>query len=328
MPELRKSDTPAPTIIAESTRPPIIYPACYLDTPLTRHIEQLCDPAAPVTDESLVSLVLKSFVAFVHEEAMDAVIPLSDVTNLFELFSRHRSLNEPGDDIGLMNQLRRYSFALRMLADAPKTAHLMRSIIGKRIPSEPWDRNFVGLDIGTGAGVLMMGQYIQARRNGFRRIESWGVENDPLLGERTFAFCRDLRIGIVVPVDAKRPEAYSVVLGKTPVCVANETISAMSSSIGAEDFLTINKTLFSTMRGKLKNAHFVPEGLIVYAREQNVSVVLSKNNAFLGPKEYRHMHMYPQGLIIENQIVPLHSIGQEFLRFFPPESRWMLHRRW
>ncbi|MFW5836433.1 MAG: class I SAM-dependent methyltransferase, partial [Desulfovibrionaceae bacterium] len=175
---------------------------------------------------------------------------------------------------------------------------------------------------------LMIGQYIQARRNGFTRIESWGIENDHLLGERTFEFCRDLRVGIVVPVDAKRPEAYSVLHGKKPVSVANETISAMSSSISAEDFLAINHMLFSTMRGKLNDAHFFPEGLIVYAREQNVSVLLTKSNAFLGPKEYRHMHMYPQGLIIEGQITPLHSIGEEFLRFFPPESRWMLHRRW
>jgi len=307
---------------------PIIHPEAYDRSSLKQHIERLCDPSTPVTDESLVSLVLKCFYGFVHEGMLDTPIPLRDVTELFNLFSRHRSLNEPGDDIGLMNTLRRYSYALRMLADVPKSAHILRSIIGKKLSSEEHDGEFVGLDIGSGTGVLMIGQYIQARRNGFRRIESWGIENDLFLGERTFSFCRDLRVGIIVPVDAKRPEAYSVVAGKKPVSVANETISAMSSDLGTEDFMSINKMLFRVLRGNLKDAHFFPEGLIVYAREQNVSVLLSKSNAFLGPKEYRSMHLYPQGLIIEEQIVPLHSIGEEFQKFFPEQSRWMLHRRW
>jgi hypothetical protein len=328
MSELNSVQRSAPPAVPKQRGAQIIHPEAYDQAALKQHIEQLCDPSTPVTDESLVSLVLKCFYAFVHDGMLDAPIALKDITELFRLFSRHRSLNEPEDDIELMNILRRYSYALRMLADVPKSAHILRSIICKKLCSEEYDHNFVGLDIGAGTGILMIGQYIQARRNGFRRIESWGIENDHILGERTFSFCRDLRVGIIAPVDAKRPEAYSVVLGKKPVSVANETISAMSMDLGAEDFMDINKMLFRVLRGNLINTHFFPEGLIVYAREQNVSVLLSKSNAFLGPKEYRGMHLYPQGLILEEQIIPLHSIGEEFIKFFPEKSRWMLHRRW
>jgi hypothetical protein len=111
---------------------------------------------------------------------------------LFEQFSRHQSLNEDGDDVEVMNSLRQWSFALRMLADLPKTAHILRSVALRRLSPKILEQPYVGLDIGTGSGILMLAAEVQARRNGFDKPEIWGLEYDRPVVERSSVLVRSL----------------------------------------------------------------------------------------------------------------------------------------
>ncbi len=308
--------------------PLLLRPEVYRNTSLMDDVAELCDPALPVRDPLLVNVVVKYFFSYVHEGAHNARIHIGDVTRLFDLFSRHQSLNEDGDDIELMNSLRQWSFALRMLADVPKTCHILRSIVRQKLPQQSTVEGFVSLDIGTGSGVLMLAQYILGRRLGFDSPEVWGIEYDQPVAERTGRMAESLGFGRVARADARNMESYGVVAGRKLSYVSNETISATHQRLRRERFVQIFYTLFDACKGQLRHAAFFPEGLIVYSKELNVSVMLSRENGFQGRLEYQTLDFYPQALFIEGQVTPLHLLGEDFLKYLSPEGLALISRRW
>lgn len=150
-----------------------IAPDFYSAESLGGDIERLCDPHYVITDEDFLNVAVKFFFAYVHDGSHNEQIPYAEIADLYEQFSRHHSMNEPGDDIEVMNLLRQWSPVLRVLADAPRAAHVMRAVIGQRDVSDCNGGPYVGVDVGAGTGIMLLAQQIQARRRGswiFRRL--------------------------------------------------------------------------------------------------------------------------------------------------------------
>lgn len=304
----------------------ILRPEVYRRTPLMRDVALLCDPNVDVSDASVLNLVVKYFHAYVHPGSHKHAVDLGEITSLFELFARHRD-EEAGAGSELMARLRAWSFALRMLADVPKTAHIFRSIAAAPTDPAPMGAEFRGLDIGTGSGILLLAEIVQAWRGGFRNIRAVGIEVDAGVGARTGELFRDLGLGEVVLGNAREPEVYKA-MPQTPHFVSNETVAAMHERLGREDFTLINKTIFSVYGAGLTRAGFFPEALIVYAPCRKVSAILSRKNGFQLPKAYRGLSFYPRAVIIDARIVPLNRLGEEFTQHIPLGSRRLLARRW
>ncbi len=307
----------------------VVDPSDYNDRPLMDDVDMLSDPNVKITDTMIMSMVLKFFYCYVHKGGFHEPVALEDVSRLCEMFSRHRSLNEPDDDIELMNYLRQWSFSLRMLADVTKTSHIIRSIITQNIaPSLLEQDEYVGLDIGTGTGILLLAQHIHARRNGFENITLFGIEYDKMVGLQSYKIFRELDIAEIILGDARDARNYAPLSDKVVTFVSNETVAAMHQPLRREHFVSICKTLFRTLGKNIKDAAFFPEGLIAFCKELNVSVLLAKNTAFQGPKEYHEMNLFPQGIIIEGNIVPLHKLGEELLPYLSEWAQRRLPRRW
>lgn len=307
----------------------VIDPSNYNDRPLMDDVDLMSDPSVKITDTMIMGMVLKFFYCYVHKSGFYEPVELKEVSRLCEMFSRHRSLNEPDDDIELMNYLRQWSFSLRMLADITKTTHIIRSIVTQNISPKLLEQDeYVGLDIGTGTGILLLAQHIHARRNGFENITLYGIEYDKMVGLQSYKIFKELGIAEIILGDARDSRNYSALTDKVVTFVSNETVAAMHQPLRREHFVSICKTLFRTLGKNIKDAAFFPEGLIAFCKDMNVSVLLAKNTAFQGPKEYHDMNLFPQGIIIEGNIVPLHQLGEELLPYLSEWAQRRLPRRW
>lgn len=307
----------------------VIDPSNYNERSLMEDVDLLSDSSVKITDPLILVMVLKFFYCYVQKGGFYDPVSLEEVSRLCEMFSRHRSLNEPDDDIELMNYLRQWSFSLRMLADVTKTAHIVRSIIKQNIsPRLLEQEEYVGLDIGTGTGILLLAQHIHARRNGFKKISLFGIEYDKMVGLQSYKIFKELNIAEIILGDARDSRSYSALEGKVITFISNETVAAMHQPLRREHFVSICKTAFRTLGMNIKDTAFFPEGLIAYCKELSVSVLLAKNTAFQGPKEYHDMNLFPQGIIIEGNIVPLHKFGEELLPYLSEWAQRRLSRNW
>jgi hypothetical protein len=292
-----------------------IAPDFYTSDSLTADIERLCDPDQPLADECLLNVAVKYFFAYVHDGAHDERVEYGEVAGLFARFSRHRSLNEPGDDIEIMNLLRRWSPVLRMLADAPRAAHVMRAVIGQRDAPRPSGGPYVGVDIGAGTGIMLLAQQIQARRNGFADVQTLGFQADPVSGERTHDLVHALGAGSVMLADPTREGAYNLLRGRTLGYVANEMVAGMQHSLCEGNFFDKYRAFFGAVGSNADAAAFFPEGLIAHSGLAGISLIFAKENGFQAPAEYAGAEFIPQGLIIEGRVLPMHELGRDFSRY-------------
>ncbi len=305
-----------------------ITPEAFRPTPLAEDIFTLCDPAQSLDEPLLLGLAAKYFHAYATGESPGQTVQLEALGRIFQQFSRHKSLNEPQDDIAAMNRLRRFSLALPAVGDLPASAHLLRAFLNLSLAEVPKERSYQGLTLGAGAGLFLLAQHIQARRMGFARIRLRGVEFDPLVRDRTRDLCQELGLGEVLLAGPEDLGPLLADLDAPLTVLVNEAIPALTRGERQAEAVLINKSLRGLLGRKLKNTLFFPEALIAYAREQNVSVMLSAGNRYLGPKEFRRLDLTPQGLTLEGRIVPLHLLGEEFLPLIPEEARPMLPKRW
>lgn len=304
----------------------ILRPEIYRRTPLIRDVALLCDPNLDVSDVGVLNLVVKFFHAYVHPGSHKHALDLGEITGLFDLFARHRDA-EVSADAELLSRLRTWSFALRMLADVPKTAHIFRSIAASPVARATPGEEYRGLDIGTGSGILLLAEVVQAWRRGYRAIKAMGIEVDANVGARTAELFRDLGFGEVVLGNAREPEVYKA-MPRAPHFVSNETVAAMHERLGREDFTLINKTIFSAYGAGLAHAGFFPEALIVYAPCRKISAILSRKNGFQIPQAYRGLSFYPRAIVIEGRIAPLNRLGEDLMAHIPLNARRLLSRRW
>ncbi|WP_419788163.1 hypothetical protein [Pseudodesulfovibrio sp.] len=292
-----------------------IAPDFYSSGSLVSDIEQLCDPDHEVQDSELLNVAVKFFFAYVNEGAHADEVPYGEIAGLYELFSRHQSLNEPADDIEIMNRLRLWSPVLRVLADASRAAHIMRTVIGGSGLLTSTGGPFVGVDIGVGTGILLLAEQIHARRCGFGDVQTYGFQVDMLAGERTHDLVRSLGAGSLMLADPARPDAYGLLRGRAIQYVANETVAGIQSLLRVDNFFDKYRAFYASVGDEAKDAEYFPEGIIAHSRLDNASVILSRENGFQVPAEYLNAEFVPQGLILEGALLPMHKLGADFVRY-------------
>lgn len=292
-----------------------IAPDFYTVDSLATEIERLCDPVENLTDERLLNMAVKYFFAYVHDGAHEEPVEYHEIAGLYELFSRHHSLNEPSDDIETMNRLRQWSSVLRALADAPRAAHVMRAVIGQHDAPKGSGGPYIGVDLGAGTGIMLLAQQIQARRNGFSDIQTFGFQSDPISGERTHDLVHSLGAGSVMLADPTREGAYGVLRGRIISYVANEMVAGLQQSLRQDNFFGKYRAFFGAICDGARKAAFFPDGLIAHSGADGASVILSKENRFQAPDDYSSAEFVAQGLILEGKVVPMHKLGSGFYHY-------------
>lgn len=286
-------------------------PAFFRKTSLIEDLDTLCDPAVLPDGDLLLNFVLKYFHAYVHDGSHSERISFADISSLLEAFARHQSLNEPGDDAEVMNRMRNWSGALRSLADVPRASYIAGKVVSTRLQEEHGDRRpFLGMDIGTASGLLVLALWVQAHRNGFTYAIPCGFMADPLAGERTADLLRDLDAGTIIPSDPSRTGSFASIYGMQVDFVANESLALLQGGIDRQRCFARYNALFQAVGYKLEGAVFLPEGVVAHCCGESMSALLSTDNHFQPPVGYEDSSFLPQGLILDGEVLPAHKLGE------------------
>ncbi len=308
---------------------PVIAPELLVSGALPDLIDALCRPETPAHPTLLGSLVLKYAHAYVHPERLGEDVSLADLTDLAGRFVRRRGGTALLDG---QNALRRFllhhGFALQMLLDLPKTVHLLTALLA----AKPEVANgFLGLDCGAGTGILLLGAYLLARRNGVAAPTLIGFEVQPQVAARADALLSGLGVGQVRQADATRPETFAALPDGPVACLANETLPSAGRRLYKEPFPVINAALFAVLGPRLSRTVFLPEAVWASDRAGREWLRLTPENAFAGDagdqaKPLRLAFM--RDVELAGQRLPVERVGEGLAWLVAEPWREALCRRW
>ncbi|WP_320171426.1 hypothetical protein [Maridesulfovibrio sp.] len=306
----------------------ILAETVYRRTSLAEDIDEAGRPGSELDGSLLMNILVKFFHAYVYPGSHENVLDLGEVSLLFDRFV-HRRL---GSDVlenclPLRRELLSYGFALCMLADLPKSAHIFKAI-AEADPVLEGDV-FTGLDIGSGTGVLMLAMSVQARRNGFAGVSLVGMERNQIVAERTNEVLGRLGLGNVIVADAKKVESYGFLGDRRLHFISNETLPSVNRSLWKEDFIFINRTLFDAFPEQVAQAGFFPEAVLVGRSPSEMLTVLDSSGGFqLSAEGYPLRLMKPYAISLSGFMVPMDEVGSSYLEFIPDSWKTVLTRRW
>lgn len=300
----------------------------YRKSSLLADLEEAGNPDVKLDGPLLMNILVKFFHAYVYPGSHEKELGLQEISLLFDQFV-HRRL---GSDVlenclSLRKDLLAYGFALCMLADLPKSAHIFKAIAESK-PSFGGDV-FTGLDIGSGTGILMLAMSVQARRNGFSGVSLVGLERNQIVADRTNDVLGRMGLGNVIVADAKKTESYGFLGSKKLHYVSNETLPSVGRSLWKEDFIFICKTLFDGLSVQTAGTSFFPESVLVGRSPSEMLTVLDKSNCFqLEGEEYPLRLMKPYAIGLSGTMTPLESVGSGYEEYIPESWGAVLTRRW
>lgn len=311
---------------AGSRRETVIARELYHPGSLREDFERLASPATPMADADILSFLLKYFHACLYPGSEDHAVALPEISTLLGRFYELWGTDTADNVLPLAGEYSAYP--LRMLADLPRTAHIFRSVANRPLPPDMVQDPFLGLDLGTGSGIILAAAWFQAKRNGVRQTQLYGVELDEELGGRTGALLASLGIGEVLVGDARDTSLYNGLPDGPVAFVGNENVPAPTARHTAEPFSMIHASLFSALSQRLKKTVFFPEALVVRDREAELDVVLSKNNRFQLPRHYRALRPKPRSIVIEGRLTKLWQVGKDFRAHIPEAWLSIMPGRW
>jgi hypothetical protein len=308
---------------------PVMAPEAYLPGSLPDLLTSLARPEGRVDGPALASLCLKYAFAYVYPDRIAEDISLAEVTLLAGRFVRRRggSRELAGQD-ALRRLLLHHGFALQMLFDLPKTVHLLAALLSGASRLGPRDA-FLGLDLGAGTGILLVGQYLAAKRLGVAKPSLWGLEHLPPVAHRAGDLVAALGLGQVLCADAAASAIYNNLPQGPVACLTNETLPSRGRRLYKEPFTAINAALFAALGERLRGAFFLPEAVWAVDRAGEAWQRLAPENAFAGDTAGKPARLlFMANVELAGQRLPADRVGEPYADLPAPAWREVLGRRW
>lgn len=314
-------------------RPPvknhILHPKFFTITSLLEDIELHCSSSNSMSVKDTLNILIKYFHAYIYPDSSSQRISLSDISTCFNQFIHRRVGSEL---LWGKKELRliflKYGFALAMLADLAKSAHIFQEIANQKINPQKYGNIFLGADIGTGTGILMLAQMISARKNRFREIEITGIERESNTLERTQLLTEILNTGKVIGADAKKVQTYSFFQDRPVTFISNETLPGSDARLWKEDFIAINKVLFENFAPLFEKTLFFPSKVFIADKSGKNTQILCPENQFHQIQGYPLRLMYPLAIELDGKPVHLVHIGNHITSQIQDPWPEILSHRW
>lgn len=328
-------------------RPDVYDPA----SSLSQIVEKLSDRKNAVTDDTLINLVVKYFFAYIYPESIDQKISLDEINEKFAWARTYCEISRNTTNRVISNitpeeqkfyeGFQSAAYGLTMLWDISPTTVIIKDIINRQIDPTVFDGKYVWLDLGTGTGILLLAQCIQAIRNDFKSIQNIGIERDLRTTINTFNLAKKLWFGAVFAGDTTQQNIYNILNISGPVTfISNENIPTTWIAMnGCNDpFHQNNKILYQTsMKSKLSEfTQTFPSQIAMVLKlwpwfEKDIQ--WSHSNAFsidgltsfedtikrtpnMNLADDRSIldHVFVSGIEIENKIIPVHEVGKDLIQ--------------
>lgn len=303
-------------------------------------IEKLCDPDEPINRSEVISLIAKYFFAFIVDGSEHLPIPEKEIYRYVRKVTKaalrkapqysplaRAWWNEWPDEY-----ISHCTYALSMLGDFSATLEIFLDIITRRIRDRAWNKTYRWCDLWTGSGILLLAQYIQARRNRLIPEKNIGIEIDYLPAKRANTLAQRMQFWEVTLWDVTNPKAYET-LPSDVSFISNENLPnprepfrnrSTSGTINHEPFFDAIRTLSTQIdTNTLKETEMFPRAVtltniresrflwVFHAHELfGIERIPSENDEALN--EYNR-HVAPLGILLEWTVVPLEYVGKRYL---------------
>jgi hypothetical protein len=275
------------------------------DHSLLDDIEVLSNPKISITIQNIINLVVKYFFAYIINESVDIKIKEAEVTDVFSRFSFYCENAHYAKKFSFSKESIRFrtsSYQLCMLWDISSTVEIIEDIISRRIDDILGNKQYHWIDLWTWSGILLLGQYIQARRNWLtpQSDKNIGIELDKNVQTLSHTLANKIWFWKVIQWDIRQIETFKW-LEMTPHFVGNENLPNETNTFGMAD--DIKEPFFEA----------------IFALESSVSLEVSK----LFP---RRVFIWWNILTQEEEIFLESSVNRTHIRNFYNSFLWKVPR--
>lgn len=189
----------------------------YQEGSLQHTLEKLSWPYHPIDAPSLATLIAQYATVLVTEESPSTRLSYQDVSHI---------ANECEIDPNEHHCwwiIKDIHYQLRMLLDIPATMALMIDIINSDA-AKRW-QDFIWIDLWSGSGILMLAQYIHARRGKYQDMSITGIELNEHAVKASRKIIEGMGIGMIRSGDTTKRESYDFIKWKRPTIITNENLS-------------------------------------------------------------------------------------------------------
>jgi hypothetical protein len=274
-----------------------IHPDIYdRENSLKQTIEILCDTKNAVTDDLTLNLVTKYFFAYFYPESVDQTIDIASVEKFRQDYDDYFKAKEiafqrSNDFMLHKNPIHKFiythEYPITMLGDIAATTILVKDIAQRELSSALQANTYRWLDLGTGTGILLLAQYIQAMRNGYTSLQKIGIDNHPYAVRTTDKLIQKLWCGAAIYGDTTQKNTYLQLYGDSPIHhVSNETIPPRNSRMNtkSDPFFQNTTALYAVLDQYIKpETQFFPNRLDVRVHHSPFGQTMSctPDNKFL-----------------------------------------------
>lgn len=212
----------------------IFMPYLKEGTSLREDMNQLGDPEfdldTPEARDLILSLLMKFWFAYcqgiAHRQPnIDEPISAEKFGDAYVYFLQ---------TIQALGEINEY-YAMAMLADFPMTADIFLEIIRQSVDVSKIGDYAVGIDAGSGSGVLLLAQHILALRHQVQeKIELIGIEMNAKTADRAHELVRSLFGGEVRQGDLEKEKTLAEFRDKVIFCLTNENLPHEGDYMSAE----------------------------------------------------------------------------------------------
>lgn len=263
---------------------------------LKETIAILSDKKNAITDDMVLNLVTKYFFAYFYPESVDNKIDLASVEKLREDYDMYFKMRETAFQFAkydiihqnhIYNFISHHEYPITMLGDIAATTILVKDIAQRELSSALQANAYRWLDLGTGTGILLLAQYIQAMRNGYTSLQNIGIDNHPYAVKTTDKLIQKLWCGAAIYGDTTQKNTYLELYGDAPIHhVSNETIPPRNSRMNtkSDPFFQNTTALYAVLDQYIKpETQFFPNRLDVRVHHSPCGQTMSctPDNKFL-----------------------------------------------